>query len=200
MDYKLRTRVARILIDDAVPVGSVVTVLGWVRTIRVSKAVAFIEINDGSCMANIQAVVGEPDKWPDLVKILTGASVRVKGKLIESPAKGQKYELAVEDLTLVGEADAGYPLQKKRHSMEFLREIAHLRPRTNTFGATNRIRSKLAYGVHKFYQERGFYYIQTPLITAMDAEGAGETFHVSSFDLTKVPMKDGQIDWDHRAH
>ncbi len=144
MDYKVRTKVARILVDDAVPAGSQVTVLGWVRTIRVSKSVAFVEINDGSCMGNIQAVVAEPDKHPVLEHILTGASVRVKGKLVDSPASGQKYELAVESLDLVGEADQSYPLQKKRHSFEFLREIAHLRPRTNTFGAVFRMRSTKA--------------------------------------------------------
>ncbi len=196
MDYKSRTKIARILLDDAVELNSDVTILGWVRTARVSKSVAFIEVNDGSCMGNIQGVIGEPDKFPVLDKILTGASVRLRGKLIESPAKGQKYEMAVESVDLVGEADQSYPLQKKRHSFEFLREIAHLRPRTNTFGAVNRIRSKLAYAVHKFYQERDFYYIQTPLISASDCEGAGDLFRVSTFDFNNVPKKDGQIDWD----
>jgi asparaginyl-tRNA synthetase len=196
VDYKVRTKVARILVDDAVPAGSQVTVLGWVRTIRVSKSVAFIEINDGSCMGNIQAVVAEPDKHPVLEHILTGASVRVKGKLVDSPASGQKYELAVESLDLVGEADQSYPLQKKRHSFEFLREIAHLRPRTNTFGAVFRMRSNLSYAIHKYYQDRGFYYVHTPLISASDCEGAGELFRVSSFDFKNIPMRDGQIDWE----
>ena len=196
MDYKIRTRLARILVDDAIPVGADVVVLGWVRTVRLSKSVAFVEINDGSCMGNIQVVVGEPEKWPVLNKILTGASVRVKGQLIPSQGKGQKYELAAQSLDLVGEADSGYPLQKKRHSFEFLREIAHLRPRTNTFGAVGRIKSKLAYAVHKYYQERGFYYIHTPLITASDAEGAGDLFRVTTLDLDGIPRKDGQIDWD----
>ncbi len=196
MDYRSRTKIARILLDDAVELNSDVTILGWIRTARVSKSVAFLEVNDGSCMGNIQGVIGEPDNFPVLDKILTGASVRLRGKLIESPAKGQKYELAVESVDLVGEADQSYPLQKKRHSFEFLREIAHLRPRTNTFGAVNRIRSKLAYAVHKFYQERDFYYIQTPLISASDCEGAGDLFRVSTFDFKNVPMKDGGIDWD----
>mgnify|MGYP001140574522 CR=1 FL=1 len=196
MDYKTRTRISRILLDDAIPADSVITVLGWVRSVRVSKSVAFVNVNDGSCMGNLQAVVPDPEKHPVLDKILTGASVRVKGKLVPSLGKGQKYELAVAELDLVGEADASYPLQKKRHSLEFLREIAHLRPRTNTFGAVNRIRSRLAYAIHKYYQERGFYYIQTPLITASDCEGAGDLFHVSSFDFENIPTRDGRIDWD----
>jgi asparaginyl-tRNA synthetase len=196
MDYKIRTRVSRILVDDAIPVNTEITLLGWVRTARVGKNVAFVELNDGSCMGNIQGVMGDPAKFPVLEKILTGASVRMKGKLILSEGKGQKYEVAVSSLDLVGEADAGYPLQKKRHSFEFLREIAHLRPRTNTFGAANRIRSKLAFGVHKYFQERGFYYIHTPIISASDSEGAGDQFRVSTFDFDKIPVKDGRIDWD----
>ena len=152
MDYKIRTKIARIILDDAVPPDTVVTVLGWVRTIRISKSVAFIDINDGSCMGNIQAVIQDPEKWPVLDRILTGASVRVRGKLISSEGKGQKYEISVEALDLIGEADQTYPLQKKRHSFEFLREIAHLRPRTNTFGAINRVRSKLAYSPPAFPQ------------------------------------------------
>ncbi|MEW5796919.1 MAG: asparagine--tRNA ligase [Candidatus Zixiibacteriota bacterium] len=196
MDYKTRTRISRVLIDDAVPAGTAITVLGWVRTVRISKAVAFVEINDGSCMGNIQAVVHEPAKLPVLEKLLTGASVRVKGKLVPSQGEGQKYELTVESLDLVGEADPSYPLQKKRHTFEYLREIAHLRPRTNTFGAVARIKSKLAYAIHKYYQERGFYYIHTPLITGSDCEGAGDLFRVTTLDLDKLPRKDGRIDWD----
>jgi asparaginyl-tRNA synthetase len=196
MDYKIRTRVSRILIDDAVPVSTEVTVLGWVRTVRVSKSVAFVEINDGSCMGNIQAVVAEPDKYPVLEKLLTGASVRVQGKLVPSRGSGQKYEIAVTSVDLIGAADASYPLQKKRHTFEFLREIAHLRPRTNTFGAVNRIKSKLAYAIHKYYQDRGFYYIHTPLITASDCEGAGDLFRVTTLNLDNLPRKDDKIDFD----
>jgi asparaginyl-tRNA synthetase len=196
MDYKIRTKLVKILVEDAIPVDSELTVLGWVRTARVSKSVAFVEINDGSCMGSLQAVVGEPDKMPVLQELLTGASVRVRGKLIESPAKGQKYELAVDSLDLIGEADQTYPLQKKRHSFEFLREIAHLRPRTNTFGAVSRVKSKIAYAVHKYYQDRGFYYIHTPLITASDCEGAGDLFRVTTLDLDNLPRVDGRIDWD----
>jgi asparaginyl-tRNA synthetase len=120
----------------------------------------------------------------------------MEGKLIPSGGKGQKYEIAVSRLDLVGAADASYPLQKKRHTMEFLREIAHLRPRTNTFGAVNRIRSKMAYAVHSYFQERGFYYIHTPIISASDCEGAGNLFRVSTLDFENIPRKEGKIDWD----
>jgi asparaginyl-tRNA synthetase len=196
MDYKIRTRISKILIDDSVPTGTAITVLGWVRTVRVSKAVAFAEINDGSCMANLQAVVAQPEKLLVLEKLLTGASVRIEGKLVASQGQGQKYELAVDSLDLIGEADPSYPLQKKRHTLEFLREIAHLRPRTNTFGAVGRIKSKLAYAIHKYYQERGFYYVHTPLITGSDAEGAGDLFRVTTLDLNNLPRKEGKINWD----
>ena len=196
MDYKLRTRLSRILVDDAVAANTEITVLGWVRTVRVSKSVAFVQINDGSCMGSIQAVIGEPDKWPVLEGLLTGASVRVKGKLVPSQGKGQTYELAVVSLEMVGEADATYPLQPKRHTLEFMREVAHLRPRTNTFGAVYRTKSKLAYAVHRFFQERDFYYIHTPLITTSDCEGAGDLFRVTNLDLDHLPrLDDGRIDW-----
>ena len=196
MDYKARTKVSRMLIDEAVPVGSNVIILGWVRTVRSSKDVAFIEINDGSCMKNMQAVIQNPESFPILEQILTGASVRLEGTLVPSGGKGQKYEITVSKVDLVGPADGSYPLQKKRHTMEFLREIAHLRPRTNTFGALNRIRSKLAFAVHSYFQERGFYYIHTPIISASDCEGAGNLFRVSTFDFQNIPKKEGQIDWD----
>ena len=196
MDYKVRTRVSRILVDDAVPVGSLITVLGWVRTVRVSKAVAFVQINDGSCVGSLQAVLDNPERHPVVGKLLTGAAVRARGKLVASKGTEQKYELALESLEMVGPADESYPVQPKRHSFEFLREIAHLRPRTNTFGAVNRIRSKIAYAVHQFYQERGFYYIHTPLITASDCEGAGDLFRVSVLDPVHPPQKDGRVDWN----
>ncbi|HOP07704.1 MAG TPA: asparagine--tRNA ligase [candidate division Zixibacteria bacterium] len=196
MDYKIRTKIARVLLDEAVPVGAEITVLGMVRTVRQGKDVTFLEVNDGSCMGNLQGVVSNPGDFPDLDKILTGASVRLRGKLIESPAKGQKFELGVSSLNLVGEANVSYPLQKKRHSFEFLREIAHLRMRTNTFGAVNRLRSRVAYAVHQYFQERGFYYIHTPIISASDCEGAGELFHVTTLDLANVPKVDGKVDFD----
>ena len=196
MDYKTRTKVSRILIDEAVPVGGNVIILGWVRTVRSSKEIAFVEINDGSCMKNIQGVIQHPESFPVLEQVMTGASVRLEGALVPSGGKGQKYEIAVSRIDLVGGADASYPLQKKRHTNEFLREIAHLRPRTNTFGAVNRIRSKMAHAVHTYYQERGFYYVHTPIISASDCEGAGNLFHVSTLDFQNIPKKDGQIDWD----
>jgi asparaginyl-tRNA synthetase len=196
MDYRSRTKVSRILIDDAVPVETNVIILGWVRTVRSSKEVAFIEVNDGSCMKNIQGVVQNPEAFPVLEQVLTGASIRLEGTLVPSAGKGQKYEIAVSRIDLVGPADATYALQKKRHTMEFLREIAHLRPRTNTFGAVNRIRSKMAFAVHQYFQERGFYYIHTPIISSSDCEGAGNLFHVSTLDLDHIPRKEGRIDWD----
>ncbi len=196
MDYFKRTRVADIILKEKVSVGEEITVMGWVRTARVSSNVAFIDINDGSCMGNLQAVMDSPNNFPSLKEIATGAAVRVVGKLVESPAKGQKFELAVKELDLLGKADNTYPLQKKRHSFEFLREIAHLRPRTNTFGAVGRLRSKIAYAIHKFYQERGFYYIHTPIITASDAEGAGDMFRVTTLPLNDAPLVDGHIDFN----
>jgi len=196
MDYFKRTKISKILVEDSVPTGQELIILGWVRTIRQSSKVAFIEINDGSCMNNLQAVVNDPNNFPVLKEILTGAALRVVGKLADSPAKGQKYDFVVESIELVGAADQSYPLQKKRHSFEYLREIAHLRPRTNTLGAVNRVRSSIAYAVHKYFQDRGFYYIHTPIITASDTEGAGEMFRVTTLELNKAPVKDDRIDFD----
>jgi asparaginyl-tRNA synthetase len=195
MDYFTRTKIRSIIVEDKIKPGECPIILGWVRTARISKNVAFIEVNDGSCVGNIQGVVNNPESFPNIEKITTGSSVRMVGKLIESPAKGQKYEVSVEEIELIGEADQTYVLQKKRHGFEFLREIAHLRPRTNTFGAVNRIRSKLAYAVHKFYQERGFYYIHTPIITASDCEGAGQLFRVTTLDMNNPPRVDGKINY-----
>ena len=196
MDYKIRTRIAQILVADKIPVNSHITVLGFVRTVRSSKEIAFVELNDGSCMGKLQAVFTQPERFPSLDKILTGASVRITGRLIASHGQGQKYELAADSLDLIGGADATYPLQKKRHTFEFLREIAHLRPRTNTFGAVNRMRSRLSYAIHKYYQERGFFYVHTPIISTSDCEGAGDLFRVSNFDFKEIPLKDGRIDWE----
>jgi len=197
MDYFKRTKIARILVDDAVETDRELIILGWIRTIRTSKSVAFIEVNDGSCMNNLQAVINNPENFPNFEQFTLGAAVRIVGKLIESPAKGQKYELVVDLIELVGPADQSYPLQKKRHSFEFLREIAHLRPRTNTFGAVNRLRSKISYAVHQYFQERGFYYLHTPIITASDAEGAGEMFRVTTLEPNRAPVtENGEVDYD----
>ncbi len=197
MDYfKTDQDCSNCILRSAIPVNSQVIVLGWVRTIRISKGIAFVEINDGSCFGNLQAVVSNPDNYPILKEILTGAAVRIEGNLVESPAKGQKFDLAVSKIDLLGPADQTYPLQKKRHSFEYLREIAHLRPRTNTFGAVNRVRSKIAYAIHKYFQDRGFYYIHTPIISASDAEGAGDMFRVTTLKLNEAPVKDGKINFE----
>lgn len=172
------------------------TVEGWVRTRRDAKGFSFLELNDGSCLANLQVVVDETcPQFNDIHDFTTGSAVRVQGHLIPSTGKGQKWELKATSLLLVGPADESYPLQKKRHSPEYLREIAHLRPRSNLFGAIFRVRSRLAYAVHKFFQERDFLYVHTPLITASDCEGAGEMFRVTSLDPHTPPrLPDGSID------
>lgn len=158
-----------------------VTIKGWVRTRRDSKGFSFLELNDGSCLANVQVIVdaGTPG-YDQIAHFLTGASAVVEGKLVASPAQGQKWELRATKVELVGTADAAYPLQKKGHTLEFLRTIAHLRPRSNLFGAVFRTRSRLAFAVHDFFQTRDFVYVHTPIITASDCEGAGEMFRVTT--------------------
>lgn len=158
-----------------------VVVKGWVRTRRDAKGFSFLELNDGSCLANLQVVVDAGTPGADaLPHLSTGASAAVEGNLVASPAQGQKWELRATRLELLGIADAAYPLQKKGHTQEFLRTIAHLRPRSNLFGAMFRLRSRLAYAVHQFFQERDFVYVHTPVITASDCEGAGEMFRVTT--------------------
>jgi asparaginyl-tRNA synthetase len=176
--------------------GQEVRVNGWVRTFRNNQ---FIAINDGSTMQNLQAVVAL-DSLDDatLKRITTGACLSVMGTLIPSPARGQAVELKVKELTILGDCDAEkYPLQPKKHSLEFLREIAYLRGRTNTFGAIMRVRHSMAFAIHKFFNDRGFYYIHTPIITGSDAEGAGAMFRVTTLDLNKPP-KDEQGHIDHK--
>ncbi|MES2660290.1 MAG: asparagine--tRNA ligase [Verrucomicrobiota bacterium] len=162
-------------------------VAGWVRTRRDSKAFSFLELNDGTCLGNLQIVAdsGIPG-YEAISKMSTGASVEVRGKLIPSPAAGQAWEMQATSLKLLGEAPEDYPLQKKGHSTEFLRSIAHLRPRTNLYGAVFRMRSRMAYAVHKFFQERDFIYVHTPIITASDCEGAGEMFRVTTLPDDKT--------------
>ena len=171
------------------PPGGKVTVNGWVRTRRQSKAVSFIELNDGSSFRNLQIVLEQGTLPPEVdAQVTTGSSIRVTGDLVASPSAGQPVELRAREVYVYGTADpASYPLQKKGHSMEFLREIAHLRPRTNTFGAVFRVRNALAFAIHRFFQERGFLYIQAPVITASDAEGAGAMFGVTTLDLMNLP-------------
>jgi asparaginyl-tRNA synthetase len=156
-------------------------VQGWVRTRRDAKGFSFLEVNDGSCLPGLQCVVdAQVPGFADIARCVTGAAVAVEGRLVASPAAGQRWELHATRLELVGEAEAGYPLQKKGHTMEFLRTIAHLRPRSNLFGAVFRTRSKLAYAVHRFFQERDFVYVHTPIVTTSDCEGAGEMFRVTT--------------------
>ena len=161
--------------------GDSITVKGWVRTRRDSKGFSFLELNDGSCLANLQVVVDAGTPGSEYItRLVTGASAVVEGKLVPSPAQGQKWELRASRVELIGTADAAYPLQKKGHTPEFLRTIAHLRPRSNLFGAIFRLRSRLAFAVHQFFQERDFVYVHTPIITGSDCEGAGEMFRVTS--------------------
>ena len=174
------------------------TVHGWIRTKRDSKNVCFFELSDGSCLKNLQVIVDKENYNPEdiLSRLTTGAGVEVDGMLVESPGQNQAVELQASEVRILGEAPAdSYPLQKKRHSFEFLREIAHLRPRTNALGAVTRVRSTASYAVHRFFQERGFYYIHTPIISASDCEGAGEMFQVTTLDLNNIPKADGAVDY-----
>ncbi|HOF33551.1 MAG TPA: asparagine--tRNA ligase [Spirochaetota bacterium] len=173
-------------------------VCGWIRTKREGKGICFAEVNDGSSQKNIQLVVEEnADGYADFLKCGTGSSVSALGSLVKSPAAGQAYEVKVSSIEILGDAPADtYPLQKKRHSFEFLREIAHLRPRTNTFGAVFRVRNSLAAAVHSFFQQNDFYWIHTPIITASDCEGAGEMFRVTTLDMKNPPFKDGRINFE----
>ena len=189
----ITTRVAELLKTEGK--GQATEVRGWVRTRRGNKQVAFIAVNDGSIIHNIQ-VVADMEKFSEesIKKVTTGACIAVKGKLVASQGQGQSVEIQADEIHVLGEADETFPLQKKGHSMEFLREIAHLRPRTNTFGAVFRIRHHMAFAVHKYFNDRGFYYLHTPIITGSDAEGAGEMFQVTTLDLHNLPKNpDGSI-------
>lgn len=178
--------------------GSTVDVKGWVRTSRGNKYVSFIHLNDGSTVHNIQ-IVADIEKFDEslLKQITTGAAIHVVGKLVESQGQGQNCEIQAESIEIYGTADpTTYPLQKKGHSPEFLREIAYLRPRTNTFGAIFRIRHHMSYAIHKYFNDRGFFYFHTPIITASDAEGAGQMFQVTTLDVKNPPKtEDGKIDY-----
>jgi asparaginyl-tRNA synthetase len=181
----MRTLIKRVLMRDE-PCDEI-HIAGWVRTRRDSKAFSFLEINDGTCLANMQVVAdaGIPGS-DDLAAMNTGASVEVVGKLVPSPAAGQKWELQATSIRLVGGVPEDYPLQKKGHSAEFLRSIAHLRPRTNLHGAVFRTRSRMAFAIHRFFQERDFVHVHTPIITASDCEGAGEMFRVTTLPDEKI--------------
>ncbi len=175
--------------------GGDVLIQGWVKTRRSSKSVTFIQITDGSTLQDLQVVVDESNpSHAQAAGLTTGCSVSVTGVLVESPGQGQKYEIQATSLEVLGGSDPEtYPLQKKRHSPEFLREIAHLRTRTNTFGAMARVRNSMAYAIHSFFQDRGFQFIQTPIITASDAEGAGSMFRVTTLDLNDLPKTGSEV-------
>jgi len=186
-----RKRIKEVLAASSTP--GEIRIQGWVRTRRDSKAFSFLEVNDGSCLASLQIVYdatlqGYPENLPLLH---TGSAVDVTGLVVPSQGKGQNWEMQARLVTVVGAADETYPLQKKRHTREFLREIAHLRPRTNLFGAVFRIRSRLAYAIHRFFQERGFVHVHTPIITASDCEGAGEMFRVTTLEGAAFTAVDG---------
>lgn len=194
METIKRTKVKDLLKSEP---GQEVLAKGWVRTKRGNKQIKFIALNDGSTIYNIQ-IVADTSQFEEslLQKVTTGSSLAVRGKLVESVGSGQAVEIQAEEIEVLGECDpVRYPLQKKDTSLEYLRTVAHLRPRTNTFGAILRIRHNMAFAIHKFFNDKGFVYLNTPLITESDAEGAGDMFEVTTLDLTKVPMKDGKIDY-----
>lgn len=196
MTLKKRTKISDLLKSKAT--NSNVTAKGWVRTRRGNKNVAFIALNDGSTIHNIQVVADVAVFGEEFLRdITTGACINVEGALVESPGTQQPVEIQAKSIEIYGKADTTtYPLQKKGHSLEFLREIAHLRPRTNTFGAVLRIRHAMAYAIHKYYNDKGFYYIHTPVITASDAEGAGALFKVTTLDISNPPKTDnGKVDF-----
>ena len=174
-----------------------VTLEGWVRTIRDSKTFGFIELNDGSFFKNVQIVFSDTlDNFAEIAKLSISSSIKVTGTFVMTENAKQPFEIQATKIEILNLCDLEYPLQKKRHSFEYLRTISHLRPRTNTFNAVFRVRSVFAYAIHKFFQERGFVYVHTPILTSSDAEGAGEMFNVNSFDLANVPKtEDGQVDY-----
>jgi asparaginyl-tRNA synthetase len=196
MEKLKRTRINELL--KATASGDLVNVKGWVRTKRGNKNVAFVALNDGSIIHNIQIVIDVPSFDDEQLKLITtGACISVNGLLVESAGSGQSVEIQAKEIEIYGTADPDvYPLQKKGHSLEFLREIAHLRPRTNTFGAVLRIRHAMAYAIHKYFNDNGFYYIHAPIITGSDAEGAGAMFRVTTLDMKNPPKTaDGNIDY-----
>ncbi len=178
--------------------GKTVSVAGWIRTIRSSKAFGFIELNDGTFFKNIQIVFEENlENFEEIKKLGISASVSVEGKLVLTPDAKQAFEIKADSIEVQGQSEKTYPLQKKRHTFEYLRTIAHLRPRSNTFSAVFRVRSLVSYALHKFFQDRGFVYVHTPIITGSDCEGAGEMFRVTTLDLNDVPKdEEGKIDYE----
>jgi asparaginyl-tRNA synthetase len=197
---KLLPMLAPISVKDALQntaPAPAIHVRGWVRTRRDSKDFSFIELNDGSCLRNLQIIAKNTlPNYAEVQHLITGASVAVRGALVASQGKGQSWEVVADEIEIVGASDDTYPLQKKGHTPEFLREIAHLRPRSNLFGAVFRVRSRLAFAIHQFFQERGFVYVHTPIITGSDCEGAGELFRVTAIDPKNPPrLADGEVDY-----
>ena len=189
-----RTKIFKLLKSDH-PMDQVL-INGWVRTRRDSKGFSFIEVNDGSSLKNIQVVADEKlSNYEDIKKLTTGSALAVSGQLVESKGGGQKWEIQADRVEVIQLAPEDYPLQKKRHTDEFLRSIAHLRPRTNKYGAAFRIRSEMAYGIHKFFRDRGFRYLHSPILTGSDCEGAGELFRVTTLDMNNPPTKEGKADY-----
>ncbi|NRB76355.1 MAG: asparagine--tRNA ligase [Verrucomicrobiales bacterium] len=188
-----RTSIVKVLKSESSP--GEIQVKGWVRTKRDSKAFSFIELNDGSCLANLQIVADATlDGYEEnIVHLTTGASVAVTGNVVESQGKGQRWEMQATAIEVLGTADEDFPLQKKGHSMEFLRSIAHLRPRSNLFGAVFRVRSRMALAIHQFFQDQGFVYVHTPIITASDCEGAGEMFRVVTMNGDEIKLGDDEF-------
>jgi len=177
--------------------GNQQVVCGWVRTLRMSKAFGFIELNDGSCFQNLQVVFDDTlPNFDEISRLNVGSSLQVRGDVVLTPEAKQPFEIKASSITIEGASTPDYPLQKKRHTFEYLRTIAHLRPRTNTFSAVFRVRSLLAHAIHKFFQENGFIYVHTPIITGSDCEGAGEMFRVTTLDLKNLPKtENGEIDF-----
>lgn len=189
-----RTKIFNLLQTDQ-PIDDVL-IKGWVRTRRDSKNFSFLEINDGSCLKNIQVIAdNELTNYDDITRLSTGSAVSVSGQLIESKGSGQKWEVVAKRIEIISIAPETFPLQKKRHTDEYLRTIAHLRPRTNKYGAAFRIRSELSYAIHKFFRDRGFKYIHSPIITGSDCEGAGELFRVTTLPMDHPPLLDGKTDY-----
>jgi len=190
----MRTKIFKLLQSNA-PVDQV-HIKGWVKTRRDSKGFSFIEVNDGSCLKNMQVVANDSlSNYEDVKKVQTGSAVAVSGKLVESPGSKQNWEIAADRIEILSLCPESFPLQKKRHSDEYLRTIAHLRARTNKYGAAFRIRSELSYAIHRFFKERFFTYIHSPILTGLDCEGAGALFRVTSFDLENPPKTDGKVDY-----
>ncbi|KAI4453399.1 aspartyl/lysyl-trna synthetase [Holotrichia oblita] len=193
----MHIRIKNILSEPAVYAGNKLTACGWVKTVRDNKTFGFIELNDGSCFKSIQVVFDDSlNNFSEVSKLGVGASIAVTGVLVESSGSKQPYEIKADSIEICCASTTDYPLQKKRHTNEYLRTIAHLRPRTNTFSAVFRVRSHVSYAIHKFFIDRGFVYVHTPIITASDCEGAGEMFQVTTMDLKNIPKNaDGQVDF-----